>query len=134
MPIRSISQDPVTKTLTIGYGGQLHTIRKASNDITINDQASERLTGNPTSKRTSLQKLIQRQVFDTTVLITTLPEVDEARIADPNRDVFFWSDADGTKNTSGLFITAREVVVDSVDATQFDSDEVSLTIRRLKVR
>ncbi len=130
MPIRAINWDNATKTLTFNIGGQLHTVQKVSNDIFIDGVNVGKLTGNTAAKKAKLIAWVQQHALDTITLLTDFPADDPARLSDPDTTTFFRSDADGTKNPAGLFITGREIILVNFDETSLATDNLSATIRK----
>ena len=93
---------------------------------------NRKLTGNlsDVEKKAAVIGWVQQFVFDTITLLTDFPADDPARLTDPDKGTFFWSDEDGTKNPSGLFITGREIILVDFDETALATDELSATIRK----
>ncbi len=67
------------------------------------------LTGNKTDqeKHGLMVHWGQRYLFDTIISRASMSSDDPDKTIDPDSLNSFWSDEDGTKNTSGLFMTSR---------------------------
>jgi hypothetical protein len=150
MPIRGLDRNPSTKVWAVNIGGSYFTVRKSGTRLFIDDNPTVvtsvkpwgitavneievgKLTGNlsDAEKKTAVIGWVQRYVFDTITLLTTLPADDPARLADPDKGTFFWSDEGGTKNPAGLYITAREAVLVDFDEVSLLTDNLIATIRK----
>ncbi len=150
MPITALDSNPSDKVWSVNMSGSYFSVRKSGvrlfidNNPTVDDSVKPwvitnvnevqvgKLTGNlsDAEKKTAVIGWIQQHVFDKIILLTDIPEDDPARISDPDRSVFFWSDEDGTKNPAGLFLTSREIVLVDFDEASLATDTLIATIRK----
>ena len=150
MPVTALDNNPSSKVWAVNIGGSVFTVRKSGTRLFIDDNPTVdnttkpwgitpvnevevgKLTGNlsDAEKKAAVIGWVQQHVFDTITLLTDFPADDPARLADPDKGTFFWSDADGTKNPAGDFITSRRVVLVDFDETKLTTDEFSATLRK----
>lgn len=110
--VRSMSR--VGNVITIDFSGA------GPQSININD-----LNGSPNSKAAQIRDFFQ-QFLQVVIALSDLPSDDPDKTINPNRPDIYWSNADGTVNTSGLFLTSRSATV-SVTAQSASNYTWSIT-------
>ena len=98
----------------------------------VNEVNVGSLTGNLTDeeKKALMVHWFQQHVFDTIILISSLPADDPDKTVDPDNSKMFWCDEDGVKNPSGLFMNSRANILVDFDDTALLSGEFNATIRK----